>query len=75
MTNNPYTQSHMKYGEMTGNEELNGFICRFFEYVCEEDQRKFAKAFRKLPRNSDQIMHTLRELVIGAHLSALQRSS
>ena len=70
MPDDPYTQSHIKYGQITGNEKINGFICCFFEYVCEEDQRKFRRKFRKLPPESDQTMHTLRELIIGAHLSA-----
>lgn len=70
MPDNSYTQSHITYGQITGNEKINGFICCFFEYVCEEDQRKFRRKFRKLPPESDQTMHTLRELIIGAHLSA-----
>jgi hypothetical protein len=70
MTNNPYTQSHMKYGQITGNERINGPICDFFEYVCEEDQRKFTKKFREIPTDSDQTMHTFRELILGAPLRA-----
>ena len=60
----------MKYTQITGNEETNGFIYRFFEYLCEEDQRKFRKYFRSLPPGSDQMGHTLRELILGAHLRA-----
>ncbi len=70
MSDNPYNQSHIKYGQITGNEKINRFICCFFEYLCEEDQQKFRKKFRHLPPESDQTMHTLRELIIGAHLSA-----
>lgn len=70
MTNDAYTQSSMKYDQITGNKKIDRFICCFFEYVCEEDQRKFTKKFRELPSYSDQTMHTLRELIIGAHLRA-----
>ncbi len=70
MTNNPYIQTHMKYGQITGNEKLDESICCFFEYVCEEDRRKFTKKFSKIRSDLDQTRHTLRELVIGAHLRA-----
>jgi len=70
MSDNTCSQNHMKCGQITGNEEINGFICCFFEYLCEEDQRKFRRDFRNLPPESDQMVHTLRELILGAHLSA-----
>ena len=70
MPDNPYIKSYIKYGQITGNDKINGPICCFFEYVCVEDQQKFRSNFRNLLPESDQTMHTLRELVIGAHLSA-----
>lgn len=51
-------------------DQMRAEICRYFEYICEEDQRKFVKKFRDQSNNSDQIMHTYRELILGAYLSA-----
>jgi restriction endonuclease len=58
----------MKYGQLAGNRAINAFIYRCFESICDEDERKFVKKFRKQPDDSDQIMHTFRELVLGAYL-------
>jgi hypothetical protein len=58
----------MKYGQIAGNSQINTFIYSCFEHICEEDERKFVKKFREQPQNSDEIMHTFRELVLGAYL-------
>jgi hypothetical protein len=60
----------MKYGQIAGNTHINELIYRCFEYLCEEDQQKFVKKFHEQPPDSDQIMHTFRELVLGAYLSS-----
>ena len=60
----------MKYGQVAGNSSINAMIYRCFEYVCEEDERKFVRKFQEQPHDSDQIMHTFRELVLGAYLSS-----
>ncbi len=60
----------MKYGQIAGNNSINAMIYHCFEYVCEEDERKFVKKFQEQPHDSDQIMHTFRELVLGAYLSS-----
>jgi hypothetical protein len=60
----------MKYGQIAGNKHINGLIYRCFEYIGEEDEQKFVKEFREQPHDSDQIMHTLRELVLGAYLGS-----
>lgn len=60
----------MKYGQIAGNKHINVMIYRCFEHICEEDERKFVKKFREQPPNGDQIMHTFRELVLGAYLSS-----
>jgi len=44
-------------------------IYHCFEYLSKEDQQKFLKKFRDQPHDSDQRMHTCRELVLGAYLS------
>lgn len=41
-----------------------------FEYICEHDERKFVNEFQVQPHESDQIMHTFRELVLGAYLAS-----
>jgi hypothetical protein len=60
----------MKYGQIAGNTHINAMIYHCFEYICEEDEQKFVKKFREQPDDSDQIMHTFRELVLGAYLSS-----
>ncbi len=60
----------MKYGQIAGNNSTDAMISHCFEYICEEDKRKFVKKFQEQPDDSDQIMHTFRELVLGAYLSS-----
>jgi len=60
----------MKYGQIAGNKHINALIYRCFEYIGEEDKQKFVKEFREQPDDSDQIMHTFRELVLGAYLGS-----
>jgi hypothetical protein len=60
----------MKYGQIAGNTKINATIYYCFEHMCEDDERKFVKKFREQPHDSDQIMHTFRELVLGAYLIA-----
>lgn len=56
--------------QIVKNEELDKIIKYFLKYVYKEDQQKIKKVFRSLPSGQDQIMHTLRELIVGAYLSA-----
>jgi hypothetical protein len=60
----------VKYGQIAGNTSINTMIYRCFEYICEEDERKFVKKFQEQPRDSDQINHTFNELVLGGYLSS-----
>jgi hypothetical protein len=62
--------SNMKYGQIAGNRHINALIYHCFGYLCEEDEQKFVRKFREQPPDSDQIMHTFRELVLGAYLSS-----
>lgn len=59
-----------QYGQIAGSNRINCFIYRCFEYITEEDQQKFVRQFQQQPDDSDQIMHTLRELVLGAYLNS-----
>lgn len=58
----------MKHGQIASNQHLNALIYRCFEYVGEENEQNFARKFREQPATSDQIMHTARELILGAYL-------
>lgn len=60
----------MKYGQIAENKKINYAIYQYFEHLCEEDQQRFVKKFREQPHDSDQIMHTYRELILGAYLSS-----
>ena len=61
----------MKYGQIAGNKHINATIYHCFEYIRTEDQQKFLKKFQQQNHESDQIMHTFRELVLGAYLSSM----
>ena len=60
----------MKYGQIAGNKYINATIYRCFEFICEEDERKFVKKFCEQSLDEDQLMHTFRELILGAYLSS-----
>lgn len=60
----------MKYGQIAGSKNINQAIYRYFEFVSEKDQRKFVKKFREQCHDEKQVMHTFRELVLGAFLSS-----
>jgi len=57
-----------EYGKISDNLSINQCIYHCFKYICKEDQKKFLKKFRKDPHDSDEIMHILRELILGAYL-------
>ncbi len=60
----------MKYGQIAGSKSINAAIYRCFECITEEDARKFIKKFHDQPHDDPQIMHTFRELILGAYLSS-----
>jgi hypothetical protein len=70
MTNRSCDPKNMKHGQIAGNRYINAMIYHCFEYICEEDERKFVKKFHEQPADEDQIMHTFRELILGAYLSS-----
>jgi hypothetical protein len=41
----------MKYGQIAGNNSINAMIYRCFEYICEEDERRFVKQFQEQPQD------------------------
>jgi hypothetical protein len=58
----------MKYGQIAGSKRVNATIYRCFDYISEEDARKFVKKFRDQLQDDFQVMHTFRELILGAYL-------
>lgn len=70
MMSSPHDTTGRKYGQIAGNRHINDFIYFCFDYISEEDKRKFVKKFREQPHGSDQIMHTFRELILGAYLGS-----
>lgn len=60
----------MKDRHISGNTNLNALINRALCLLCEEDQRRFLKHFREQPATGDQVMHTTRELILGAYLAS-----
>ncbi len=58
------------YGQIAESNRIGYAIYQCFEHLCCEDQQRFVKKFREQPHDSDQIMHTFRELILGAYLSS-----
>lgn len=50
---------------------MNNSIYECFRFLNEHEQRKFIKKFKDQPHTSIQIMHTFRELLLGAFLSKM----
>lgn len=60
----------MKYGQISPAPRMNAVIYKCFEFIPEEDARKFVKKFGDQPHDGQQIMHTVRELVVGAFVGS-----
>jgi hypothetical protein len=60
----------MKYGVISQNETINAAIYRCFEFLPESDANAYVKKFERQPHDRDQVMHTLRELILGAFLAS-----
>lgn len=60
----------MKYGQIAGNQRINDKIYNCFESILEEDVLKFVKRFREQTHDQEQVMHTFRELILGAFLAS-----
>ena len=60
----------MKFGKIAENPKINNAIYGFFDYLNEKNQKKFVKKFKEQPHNQNQVMHTFRELILGAYLSS-----
>jgi len=60
----------MQYGQIAGNKSINKTIYRCFDFLKSSEQRKFVNKFNKQGNDSEQNMHTFRELILGAYLSS-----
>jgi hypothetical protein len=59
----------MKYGIIAEGSVINAAIYKCFDHIREDDQRTFVRKFREQPHDGPQVMHTFRELVLGAFLA------
>ncbi len=57
-----------KYGQIAESQAVNASVYVCFEELEESAQQKFVKMFRQQPHDQAQVMHTLRELILGAYL-------
>ena len=57
-----------KYGQIAQSQAINAFFYFCFEELEESGQQKFVKLFRRQPHDQAQVMHTFRELILGAYL-------
>ncbi len=48
---------------------MNAAVYRCFSYIDESEARKFIRKFRDQPHDKVQVMHTFRELILGAFLA------
>lgn len=60
----------MKYGQISGNSSINNMIYRCFEFLHDGDARKFVRKFEHELNDNTQVLHTFRELILGAFLAS-----
>jgi hypothetical protein len=60
----------MRYGQIAENRQIDASIYQCFEFIREEDERKFIRKFRQQPPDQSQILHSFRELIVGAFLAS-----
>lgn len=59
----------MKYGQLAEGSRINDFIYRCFHHLPDSENKKFVREFKQLPHDKIQVMHTFRELILGAYLA------
>jgi len=57
-----------EYFTSSNNSKINSLVHCCFKYISELDKHKFIKKFRKQSGDETQVLHTFRELVLGAYL-------
>jgi hypothetical protein len=61
----------MKYGQIAESKRINDFIYHCFQHLKDSEAEKFVSEFKKQPHDKIQVMHTFRELILGAYLSQI----
>lgn len=59
----------MQYGQIAKKKRINATIYQCFEYLSEQEARKFVRKFKDQPDDKVQWWHTFRELILGAFLA------
>lgn len=52
------------------NKNIDNMIHRCFQYITDNDAASFRKRFQDQPHTESQVMHTFRELILGAFLGS-----
>jgi hypothetical protein len=52
------------------NQNIDSKIKECFEYLSRDDVCKFSKKFNEQPHGGEQVMHTFKELILGAFLAS-----
>jgi hypothetical protein len=61
-------ENGMENSRIAGNASINAMINYCLEYITDKDKQKFRSKFRKQYQDNTQVMHTFRELILGAYL-------
>jgi hypothetical protein len=70
MKNDSNLNIDQRFGQIAGNQSVNQTIYHCFEYISKNDAIRFVTKFNKQKDNNTQVMHTFRELILGAYLNA-----
>lgn len=62
--------SGKRFGQIAGNRNIDAMIYRCFEHINDADAAAFVRLFRAQIDDSQQVMHTFRELVLGGFLGS-----
>jgi hypothetical protein len=60
----------MDPGQIAGNRSIDAAIKRCFAYLSAQEVQAFTRKFREQLQDERQVMHTFRELLLGAYLGS-----
>jgi len=58
-----------KYGQIAGSNRINEAIYLCFQFLNDSEAEKFIREFKEQPHDKGQVMHTFREIILGAYLA------
>lgn len=58
----------VEYEVIAGNDSVDRMIRKCLGIIHPDDVPRFRKKFKRQPHDGDQVMHTFRELILGAYL-------